>query len=103
MSWSHIRYRMSGQPDVDKVDKDQAKLQPSNCLLTSFRLASIIIARCIALAAKNIDEPISFIIKNSGQGLVALIVNADKASQIASEFQTITAVHTHIPVFFQIR
>ena len=63
----------------------------------------MIIVRCIALAAKNIDGPIKSIIKNSGQGFVVLMINADNASQMAIEFHTMIAVHTHKPVFFNTR
>ena len=41
--------------------------------------------------------------ENSGHGLVRWMMNADIASQIATTFQVMIAVHTNNPVLFMMR
>jgi len=63
----------------------------------------MMMARCIALTAKNMDEPASCSMKNAGQGVVRLTMKAESASQMARAFHTTTVVQTHRPVLVRSR
>jgi len=88
----------------------KASLRPTYRAIHSKKYARLVdletrmmAVRCIRLAIKNIAGPTIFNMKNSGQGFVVLMTKADSASQMATEFHTMTSVQTASPFLFSIR
>jgi len=82
---------------IPRLNQPNRSRRQENGAAPPGRSNSQISVACIALATKNIALPISSIMKNSGQGAVRWISQADSASQIATAFQTIAATQTPSP------